>query len=71
MYDKLNRMLSDISLYKCNSKEDLLYKYVRERLDKSYHTYLTELDSGAEYLGRRVEKNVLKKMNNYDKKFKR
>ena len=64
-------MLNDLSLHKGTSKDDLLYKYIRKRLNKSYNTYLSELDSSAEYLGRRTDKNVLKKMNNYDKKSKK
>jgi hypothetical protein len=68
MTELLESMLKDLSHYKGISKEDLLYKYIRERLNKSYNTYLSELDSSAKYLGRRTDKNVLKKMNNYDKR---
>ena len=64
-------MLKDLQRYKGTSRGDLLYKYIRDRLDKSYNTYISELDSSAKYLERRTEKNVLKKMNNYDKKFKK
>lgn len=68
MTDTLLAMLNDLQRHKGTSRNDLLYKYIRERLDKSYNTYLSELDAGAKYLERRTEKNVLKKMNNYDKK---
>lgn len=71
MVELLNSMLNDLSHHKGTSKDDLLYKYIRERLNKSYNTYLSELDISAEYLGRRTDKNVLKKMNNYDKKSKK
>ena len=71
MTNTLLLMLKDLQRYKGTSKGDLLYKYIRDRLDKSYNTYISELDNSAKYLERRTEKNVLKKMNNYDKKFKK
>ncbi len=71
MTNTLLLMLKDLQRYKGTSRGDLLYKYIRDRLDKSYNTYISELDNSAKYLERRTEKNVLKKMNNYDKKFKK
>ena len=68
MLDILISMLDELQGYKGTCKSDLLYKYIRERLDKSYCTYIKELKSGTEYLERRNERNVLKKINNYDKK---
>ena len=60
-------MLNDISHYKGKSKDELLYKYIRDRLDKSYRTYIKELDTSTSYLERRKEHRVLKKLNIYDK----
>lgn len=71
MVETLNSMLSELSKFKGNSREELLYKYIEERLDKAYRNYVSELKSSTEYLSRRKENNVLKKVNSYDKKINR
>lgn len=61
--DFCNRMLNDLSKHKNTDKEDLLLQYVNERLNKSFDTYQKELDQGLEYLKRRNELNVVRKLN--------
>lgn len=56
-------MLSDLQQYKNHSKDELFLKYINERLDKSFKTYEKELQDGLEYLERRNELNVAKKIN--------
>jgi hypothetical protein len=67
MTDILLSMLNDLSLYKGKSRDELLYKYIKDRLDKSYQSYIKELNTSTSYLERRREHRVLKKMNIYDK----
>ena len=55
--------LKELSNYKNPDKEDLLLQHINERLTKSFDTYQEELDSSIEYLQRRDELNVVKKMN--------
>ena len=60
-------MLKELSEYKGHTKDYLWAKYVRERLDDSYNSYIGELESSGGYLGRRNELNLTRKMNTYDK----
>ena len=57
------RALNELQQYKGQSKEDILMKRVAERLDKSFETYQKELSDSTEYLLRRKEINVLRKLN--------
>lgn len=57
------RALKELQQYKGQSKEDILMKRVAERLDKSFETYQKELSDSTEYLLRRKEINVLRKLN--------
>lgn len=56
-------LLKDLKEYNHTNKEDLLLKYINERLDKSFETYQEELQTGFEYLKRRNELNVIRKLN--------
>lgn len=60
-------MLKELSQYKGHSKEDLLYKYIKERLDSSFSSYIDDMDTSVSYLGRRKELNVIKKINKHEK----
>ncbi len=55
--------LNELSNYKHSDKEDLLLQHINSRLVKSFNTYEEELDSSIDYLRRRNELNVMKKMN--------
>ena len=55
--------LTELSKHKNYDKEDLLLQHINERLTKSFDTYQKELDTSIDYLQRRNELNVMKKMN--------
>lgn len=57
------RNIKELQQYKGQSREDILMKRVTERLDKSFETYQKELSDSTEYLLRRKEINVLRKLN--------
>lgn len=57
------RTIKELQQYKGQSREDILMKRVTERLDKSFETYQKELSDSTEYLLRRKEINVLRKLN--------
>lgn len=57
------RAIKELQEYKGQSKEEILMKRVAERLDKSFETYQKELADSTEYLLRRKEINVLRKLN--------
>ena len=59
-------MINDLQSYKRN-KEDLLLHYVNERLDTSLTNYYKDLDNSLEYLSRRNELKLLKKLNRLGK----
>ena len=57
------RALADLAKLKNNDKEDLMLKCINERLDTSFNSYQEELQQGLDYLKRRDELNVLRRMN--------
>ena len=57
------RALADLAKHKNNDKEDLMLKCINERLDTSFNSYQEELQQGLDYLKRRNELNVLRRMN--------
>lgn len=57
------RALADLAKHKNNDKEDLMLQFINERLDKSFNSYQEELQQGLDYLKRRNELNVLRRMN--------
>ena len=57
------RAIKELQQYKGQSKEEILMKRVAERLHKSFETYQKELADSTEYLLRRKEINVLRKLN--------
>lgn len=57
------KTLTELSRYHGNDKEELFLNYLNERLDKSFESYVEELDSSLAYLKRRNELNVARKMN--------
>ena len=46
-----------------HSKEELMLRYVSERLNKSYETYQKELSQGLSFLEQKHEKSLLKRLN--------
>lgn len=50
------------------SKEDLMPIYVAERLQKSYAQYDKELQQSIQFLTRKHEKSILKRMAKIDSK---
>ena len=57
------RALIDLAKYKNKDKEELMLQFVNERLNKSFDSYQKELQQGIDYLKRRNELNVLRRMN--------
>lgn len=62
-----NNLLNTLSMYKRN-KEDLMTMYVSERLTKSFNTYDKELQQSIEFLTRKNEKSLLKRIKKIDEK---
>ena len=60
--ETLFNMLYQLEKHKGTDREELLLVYVNERLNKSFNTYQEELDSGLDYLKRRNEVNVMKRL---------
>lgn len=61
------KMLSELSQYKNSDKEELMLKYINERLDRSFQSYEADIKRGVEYLNYRNELRVLKKLNRMNK----
>lgn len=62
MKTTIEHMLNEINKYKNTDKEDILLEAINTRLDKSFQSYQSELAQGIEYLARRNELNVIRKM---------
>ena len=54
-------MLETVSKYK-RDKSTLMPQYVAERLDKSFNQYDKELQQSIQYLTRKHEKSLIKRM---------
>ena len=61
MITKLNNMLDTVAEYK-HDKNTLMEKYVSERLNKSFNQYDKELQQSIEFLTRKHEKSLIKRM---------
>jgi hypothetical protein len=68
MIDLLHNILIDLDAHKGKDKESIWKDCVVSRLDTSMKNYLSDLETSYEYLERRRELNLIKKMNSYDKK---
>ena len=55
--------LNELSQHKNTDREDLLLQHINARLTKSFDTYQKEIDTSIEYLERRNELSVVRKMN--------
>lgn len=64
LFCKVN--LQELQQYK-NPHDDLLYDLVKDRLDQSYKSYEEELNKGLQYLSRREEIKLAKKINRMNK----
>ena len=62
MKDRLDNMLSILAEYK-RDKKDLMPMYISERLNRSFNQYDKELQQSIEFLTRKHEKSLLKRMN--------
>ena len=58
---ELDSLLEELKQYK-RDKNHLMEFYIEERLNKSLEVYYKELTDSIQYLARRDELNVLKKM---------
>ena len=61
MKHKLLLMLSELQQYK-RDKNTLMPLYVSERLDKSFNQYDKELQQSIQFLTRKHEKSLIKRM---------
>lgn len=57
------RALDELRKYKHTDKEELFLQHVNTRLNKSFESYQAELQQGLDYLKRRNELNVMRKLN--------
>lgn len=67
MKQKLISMLETLQLYK-RDKNTLMSQYITERLDKSFASYDKELQQSIEFLTRKHEKSLVKRMKKLDDK---
>ena len=67
MKAKLYHMLDEIQNYK-RDKNTLMPQYVTERLDKSFNQYDKELQQSIQFLTRKHEKSLIKRMKKLDGK---
>ena len=58
--------LQELKNYK-HPQKDLLYELVKYRLDQSYKSYEEELNKGLQYLSRRENLKLAKKINRMNK----
>lgn len=58
--------LKELKNYK-HPHKDLLYELVKDRLDQSYKSYEEELNKGLQYLSRREDLKLAKKINRMNK----
>ena len=61
MKDKLFYMLDKLQNYK-RDKNNLMQQYVIERLDRSFNQYDHELQQSIQFLTRKHEKSLIKRM---------
>lgn len=61
-------MLSDLQQYK-RDKSELMPQYIVERLDKSFNQYDKQLQQSLQFLTRKHEKSLIKRMKKLDDKF--
>ena len=67
MKTMLLNMLDTLSYYK-HDKPVLMEKYISERLDKSFNQYDKELQQSIQFLTRKHEKSLIKRMKKLDDK---
>lgn len=67
MKQRLFYMLEELQNYK-NDKTTLMPKYVAERLDKSFAVYDKELQQSIQFLTKKHEKSLIKRMKKLDDK---
>lgn len=70
MKTRLCYMLETLQQYK-RDKNTLMPQYVTERLDKSYNQYDKELQQSIQFLTRKHEKSLIKRLNKLDDKLSR
>lgn len=61
MKQVLFNMLTELQKYK-RDKSTLMSQYVQERLDKSFNQYDKELQQSIQFLTRKHEKSLIKRM---------
>ena len=67
MKTRLYSMLQELNNYK-RDKSTLMPQYVTERLDKSFNQYDKELQQSIQFLTRKHEKSLIKRMKKLDGK---
>ena len=65
MKQMLNKMLQELSTYK-RDRSELMLHYVSDRLNKSFNEYDKELQQSINYLTKKHEKSLLKRMKKLD-----
>ena len=67
MKQRLTSMLEILQQYK-RDKDTLMTQYITDRLDKSFALYDKELQQSIEFLTRKHEKSLVKRMKKLDDK---
>jgi hypothetical protein len=67
MKQQLLYMIEELQKYK-RDKDSLMLQYVQERLDKSFNQYDKELQQSIQFLTRKHEKSLIKRMKKLDGK---
>ena len=57
------KMLAELEQHNDKDKEEIFLACVNERLNNSFTSYQHELNQGLDYLKRRNELNVIRKLN--------
>jgi len=61
--NNLELIIKELDNYKRN-KEQLMYKYINDRLTKSLNSYYKELRDSVNFLNSKEELKIIKKINN-------
>lgn len=61
-------ILNSLSKYNNSNKENLMRTYIESRLFESFNVYQKELENSIQFLSRKHEKSVIKRISKLDDK---
>lgn len=62
----IHQMIEELSQYK-RPRDVIMMEAVQERLNTSYDVYVKELDNSLQFLSKRHELSIMKRLNKHDK----